>query len=76
MEQNKEQYTKGFNQGYNLKKYHPNLYQRLMSAMHGENFYKESLADGAKQFEKEELQKQLKTKLDLQEKNEDSKMKR
>lgn len=61
MKQNKRKYEDGFNQGYNLKKLHPDLFDRLVGAMKEESSYKQSLTDGAKQFEKEHIQQQIQT---------------
>ncbi len=66
MEAKERNYIKGFNQGYDLKKYHPELLSRLLGAMQNKSDYKQSLSDGGKQYEKEMTQKQIQEKLKSQ----------
>ena len=76
MEAKERKYIKGFNQGYDLKKYHPELFGRLLGAMQNNGDYKQSLTDGGKQFEKELTQKKIQEKLKIQGQNSAQKNKR
>ena len=60
-------YIKGFNHGYWLKKNEPGVYDSFCKGLVGESVYKNGIEDGAREFEKERTQKQIKDRVKGQE---------
>lgn len=56
---NEQQYIKGFNNGYTLSKYKPDLINKLMQNLHPSNDYLEGLFSGREEFELETSRDQL-----------------
>ncbi len=46
-------YIKGFNDGYKLAKFQPELYAKLSDSLSQDNEYERGILEGAKEFEKE-----------------------
>ena len=60
MENQEQQYKKGFNAGYLLSKNEPELLKQLLSNPNNQNEYFEGLVLGQKQFDREQLLAQVK----------------
>jgi hypothetical protein len=52
-------YTKGFNAGYKLQKYSPELFEMLKDSLGQENEYNRGLKEGAAQADKEKEQQRM-----------------
>ncbi len=46
-------YIKGFNDGYKLAKYQPELYEKLRDSLSEGNEYERGVLEGSREFEKE-----------------------
>jgi hypothetical protein len=52
-------YTKGFNQGYKLARYSPEIFEKLKESLHQENEFDKGILEGAEQWNKEKEQNRL-----------------
>lgn len=59
MENQEPLYTKGFNNGYTLAKYEPNLLKSITPSLHPGNNYLEGMLDGKEQHEHEIIKTKL-----------------
>lgn len=57
--ENEETYVTGYNQGYKLVKYSPELFERIKDTLSEGNEYDRGLLEGAAQAEKEKEQQRL-----------------
>ncbi len=59
MEQHNETYIKGFNDGYKLARYNPELFDKLKEGLSQDSEYNEGVIAGAEQWVKEKEKQRL-----------------
>jgi len=64
MEQSQE-YTKGFNNGYKMAKYKPELVAQMGDSVKGVNDYEKGLLGGIKEYQQEQEKQRLDDLLDV-----------
>lgn len=69
MEQ-QQTYIKGFNDGYKLARYSPDLYEKLKESLNSEVEYDNGIIEGAAQWEKEKENDRLRQLEELEKGNE------
>jgi len=62
MEENK--YIKGFNSGYLMRKFKPELYKQMVQGMESSSDYSTGIVDGGGQYETERTHQQIKQRMD------------
>jgi len=59
MEAQELTYTKGFNQGYKIARYSPEIFDMLKDTLSQENEFHKGILEGASQWDKEKEQNRL-----------------
>jgi hypothetical protein len=60
MEQDNQTYLKGFNEGYKLAKFSPDLFEKIKDSLSQESEYDKGILGGAAQWQQEKEQQRLK----------------